>query len=274
MPRKTVKKYDIFDIGEELLALSDSDVGALLKALLRLRSGSLVRVESLPAAVQLLFKRECRRLNESEARQREINSARRAAVLSRYSRNSEEPFAQNEEKTGTHVPKQGTIVPKNGTHVPESGTIVPENRSKICENDKKSGTNVPKQGTIVPEAENPSPLFHPYISPRDLSSYEESSLSPRTGETECFEEFWNRYGRKRCRKETLAFWNRMPQRDRDLALSRLDGFLRMHPDPNFRPDPIRYLRHRRWEDEPCSPVPAAPAGQAVSMRELFEKFGG
>ena len=235
MPRKTVKKYDIFDIDDELLALSDADAGALLKALLRLRSGSLVRVESLPAAVRLLFKRECRRLNESEARQREINSARRAAVLSRYCRNSEEPFAQNEEKPGTIVPKQGTI---------------------------------------VPEAENSSPLFHPYISPRDLSSYEESSLSPRTGATECFEEFWNRYGRKRCRKETLAFWNRMPQRDRDLALSRLDGFLRMHPDPNFRPDPIRYLRHRRWEDEPCSPVPAAPAGQAVSMRELFEKFGG
>ena len=66
-------------------------------------TGSLVRVESLPAAVRLLFKRECRRLNESEARQREINSARRAAVLSRYSRNSEEPFAQNEEKTGTNA---------------------------------------------------------------------------------------------------------------------------------------------------------------------------
>lgn len=62
--------------------------------------------------------------------------------------------------------------------------------------------------------------------------------------------FWDRYparrGRKDRRQEAMDFWCRMPEEDRLLAEAGLAEW-KKHCD--LPVDCIRYLKHRRWEDE-------------------------
>lgn len=64
-----------------------------------------------------------------------------------------------------------------------------------------------------------------------------------------FEAFWEAYGKKRGRGEVEKYWARLPPKDRQSALSGVAGYVAANPDPVYRKDPIRYLRHRCWEDE-------------------------
>lgn len=64
-----------------------------------------------------------------------------------------------------------------------------------------------------------------------------------------FEAFWEAYGKKRGRRDVEAYWARLPARDKSAALSGVPGYVAANPDPVYRKDPIRYLRHRCWEDE-------------------------
>ena len=64
-----------------------------------------------------------------------------------------------------------------------------------------------------------------------------------------FEAFWEAYGKKRGRRYVEAYWARLPARDKAAALSGVAAYVAANPDPVYRKDPIRYLRHRCWEDE-------------------------
>lgn len=64
-----------------------------------------------------------------------------------------------------------------------------------------------------------------------------------------FEVFWEAYGKKRGRRDVEAYWARLPARDKAAALSGVAAYVAANPDPAYRKDPIRYLRHRCWEDE-------------------------
>lgn len=69
-----------------------------------------------------------------------------------------------------------------------------------------------------------------------------------------FEAFWEAYGKKRGRRDVEAYWARLPARDKAAALSGVPGYVAANPDPAYRKDPIRYLRHRCWEDENYSTI--------------------
>lgn len=64
-----------------------------------------------------------------------------------------------------------------------------------------------------------------------------------------FEAFWEAYGKKRGRRDVEAYWARLPPKDRAAALSGVAAYVAANPEPVYRKDPIRYLRHRCWEDE-------------------------
>lgn len=64
-----------------------------------------------------------------------------------------------------------------------------------------------------------------------------------------FEAFWEAYGKKRGRRDVEAYWARLPARDRTAALAGVAAYVAANPEPVYRKDPIRYLRHRCWEDE-------------------------
>lgn len=73
-----------------------------------------------------------------------------------------------------------------------------------------------------------------------------------------FEAFWETYGKKRGRRDVEAYWARLPARDKAAALSGVPGYVAANPDPAYRKDPIRYLRHRCWEDENYSTTDKKP----------------
>lgn len=73
-----------------------------------------------------------------------------------------------------------------------------------------------------------------------------------------FETFWEAYGKKRGRRDVEAYWARLPARDKAAALSGVPGYVAANPDPAYRKDPIRYLRHRCWEDENYSTTDKKP----------------
>lgn len=83
--------------------------------------------------------------------------------------------------------------------------------------------------------------------PREV---EDDVAPPPPGDPpEDFGRFWDAYGKKRGRAETLAYWRRMSCRDRAAALSGVEAYVAANPDPVYRKDPVRYLRRRAWEDE-------------------------
>ena len=87
-----------------------------------------------------------------------------------------------------------------------------------------------------------------------------SAAAPKEAKTPDpdFEAFWEAYGKKRGRRDVEAYWARLPARDREAALSGVAGYVAANPDPVYRKDPIRYLRHRCWEDENYSTTDKKP----------------
>lgn len=97
----------------------------------------------------------------------------------------------------------------------------------------------------------------------DAHEVEGSAAAPRPKEAAKtpdpdFEAFWEAYGKKRGRRDVEAYWARLPARDKAAALSGVPGYVAANPDPAYRKDPIRYLRHRCWEDENYSTTDKKP----------------
>ena len=63
-----------------------------------------------------------------------------------------------------------------------------------------------------------------------------------------FEDFWQAYDKKVDKKQTEAVWNKMPEKDRILAMEGMDNH-KSGRERKYWKDPVRYLRDRRWEDE-------------------------
>jgi hypothetical protein len=63
-----------------------------------------------------------------------------------------------------------------------------------------------------------------------------------------FEDFWQAYDKKVDKKQTLAVWNKLSDKDRILAVECMDNH-KSGRERKYWKDPVRYLRDRRWEDE-------------------------
>ena len=63
-----------------------------------------------------------------------------------------------------------------------------------------------------------------------------------------FEDFWQAYDKKVDKKQTEAVWNKMPEKDRILAMEGMNNH-KSGRERKYWKDPVRYLRDRRWEDE-------------------------
>ena len=69
-----------------------------------------------------------------------------------------------------------------------------------------------------------------------------------------FKEWWKLYDKKRGKLETLKYW------EKNIKLCDIGEIMEhtkeyvINTDKQFRKDPVRYLRHRCWEDEIISKV--------------------
>lgn len=70
-------------------------------------------------------------------------------------------------------------------------------------------------------------------------------LFPDPGPT--FEDFWSAY-RKGSRKLSAEQWDKLSKKDREAAFSAIRAYIGSRPDPKYRKDGERFLRHRTWED--------------------------
>lgn len=80
------------------------------------------------------------------------------------------------------------------------------------------------------------------------STIEEQQSSPIASASP-FDDFWNAYGKKTGKAECMAKWKTMAEADRQAALAGVAGYHAIKPDPQYRVDPIRYLKRKIWLDE-------------------------
>lgn len=64
-----------------------------------------------------------------------------------------------------------------------------------------------------------------------------------------FEKFWELYNKKAGKAQALKIWAKLSKEDREEVLKSVPAYVKAKPDPTYRKDPVRYLRHRVWEDE-------------------------
>lgn len=147
-------------------------------------------------------------------------------------------------------PSKEDKTPKN----PEKPRTGLKNPLNDYDNDlEKEKIQKEKEGIDEPSDQPAHPLNN---SPtHDAHEAAGSAAAPRAAAKEAkapdpdFEAFWEAYGKKRGRRDVEAYWARLPARDKAAALSGVPGYVAANPDPAYRKDPIRYLRHRCWEDE-------------------------
>ena len=65
-----------------------------------------------------------------------------------------------------------------------------------------------------------------------------------------FDLFWNHYGKKTGSKSiALKEWNKLSTGEQQAAYDAVEKYKAYQPDPQYRKDPERYLKHRVWESE-------------------------
>lgn len=185
-----------------------------------------------------------------------------------------------------NIPEECRIIPEESTKIPEECEKTPEDCDKVKYSKVKYSNNysnpdgleinppsfppIDTGGNDSPgEKENPEPTDYQPANPvNDPPTHEAhevagSAAAPRPKEAAKapdpdFEAFWEAYGKKRGRRDVEAYWARLPARDKAAALSGVPGYVAANPDPAYRKDPIRYLRHRCWEDENYSTTDKKP----------------
>ncbi|GAB4017137.1 Lin1244/Lin1753 domain-containing protein [Spirosoma koreense] len=91
------------------------------------------------------------------------------------------------------------------------------------------------------------------------------SIKPEAGE---FDRFWDHYGKKTGSKPVaLKEWGKLTKDERQAAHEGIDRYKLYQPDPQFRKDPERYLKHRLWESE-FGVEPAAASHAGPSLRPV------
>lgn len=79
--------------------------------------------------------------------------------------------------------------------------------------------------------------------------YKVESKKQKEESGNAFEIFWEQYGKKRGKPNTLRLWNKLTQLEKEAIFVNLPLYVKSTPDVTYRKDPERYLRHRVWEDE-------------------------
>lgn len=64
-----------------------------------------------------------------------------------------------------------------------------------------------------------------------------------------FEEWWNRYDKKRSKEKAKIKWDILTNKEKQLALNVVDEYVNSTPDKNWRKDPTTYLTNKSFNDE-------------------------
>ena len=167
-------------------------------------------------------------------------------------------------EAGEGTPPPGNI---SGT-LPEKNPGPPGKISGLLNVDKYNINNIPPispTGERSPEPPTaatkcprgtPEPPTAASKCPRGTPEPPKAAKPPRKAEQarESFDRFWSRYparkGRRGKKQEALTSWMRLSEADRAAALAGLEAYCQADEVRRGYPcDAVRYLRHRRWEDD-------------------------
>ncbi len=154
-------------------------------------------------------------------------------------------------------PSKEDKTPKN-PEKPRTGLKNPLNDNDYDNDLEKEKIQKEKDGIDEPSDQPANPVNNPPThAAREVAGSAAAAKEAKAPDPD-FEAFWEAYGKKRGRRDVEAYWARLPARDKAAALSGVPGYVAANPDPAYRKDPIRYLRHRCWEDENYSTTDKKP----------------
>lgn len=70
--------------------------------------------------------------------------------------------------------------------------------------------------------------------------------------TEMFEGFWEYYDKKVGKDKTMVAWFKLTDEEVEKIRNTLPAYLEAHHDKKYRKDPVRYLTHKAFNDEPVN----------------------
>lgn len=129
--------YDICEQGDVLLALSDKELGALLRAVIQYRRG--LPVGELPYNVKCLFAGEKARIDSDDAHRRQVSESRRRAIQQRWNHSNEYNSIQmntNEYKCKNLPPLSTPITAP--PDFPPTGKNTPPKGPSLCDSPRKT----------------------------------------------------------------------------------------------------------------------------------------
>lgn len=127
--------------------------------------------------------------------------------------------------------------------------------------------------TVQPRLDNGSTTDEPSLNlsnnriieeenkPKNNKRIPRSPAASGVSDSDLFDQFWNAYGKKVGKVKAIAEWNRLTMDDHIAAVEIPTSLLAK--EFQFRPDPERYFKYRRWEDE----APAARGPDSVDDME-------
>lgn len=134
-----------------------------------------------------------------------------------------------------------------------------ENIKKNRENGKKGGRppkNKPKETQSVssglPNESQKKPNYKPLTNNHE----------PLTNNQFPFDDFWNAYDKKVDTAKCRAKWERLSDRDKQLAMAHIPAYVKSTPDKKFRKNPMTYLNGECWLDEIPKSGSSKPRKQA------------
>lgn len=154
-------------------------------------------------------------------------------------------------------PSKGDKTPKN-PEKPRTGLKNPINDNDKDNDLEKEKIQKEKDGIDESSDQPANPVNDPPTHEAREAAGSAAAAKEAKAPDPDFEVFWEAYGKKRGRGEVEKYWARLPPKDRQAALSGVAGYVAANPDPVYRKDPIRYLRHRCWEDENYSKTDKKP----------------
>lgn len=193
-------------------------------------TGDMPELSGVPKAIMTLIKPQI------DANTIRYENGRKGAE---FGKNGGRPRKKTDESTSTKTPRKPQRNPKKTPNVNVNVNDLEKEKEKIQK--EKDGIDEPSDQPTNPL--NNSPTHEAYEVAGSAAPPQAKTPDPD------FEAFWEAYGKKRGRRDVEAYWARLPARDKAAALSGVAGYVAANPDPVYRKDPIRYLRHRCWEDE-------------------------
>ena len=61
--------------------------------------------------------------------------------------------------------------------------------------------------------------------------------------------FWEKYGKKVDREKCIKKWKSLSEKEKDLAINKVEEYVKSQPDKQYRKNPLTWLNGKCWNDE-------------------------